>query len=252
MQKTKYEVTDACIYDIQNISDHKSLRLLLEKHFPDAFKESDYVPRPPLGIMPEYIWKQRRMEEVHDAIWRYNAQEKTVPQEWKDEYSTIRYWLDDWYSHHPRKFIVEDSPLIYKQPDGTLSTSKPNMKPFDLKLAVNGSPVITSKGHEVKIAGYNPHAKVKARVVGWVSLDEQSPEARAWSDTGEAAGDDGFNLFMAPLRKSGYINLYPKYVTDESKVHYRHGRVYGSRDEAIENELSGSELIATIKIEWEE
>lgn len=41
-----------------------------------------------------------------------------------------------------------------------------NMKPFDLKLALNDHPVITQAGHEVRIAGHYQHAKQNSKVVG--------------------------------------------------------------------------------------
>jgi hypothetical protein len=37
---------------------------------------------PPIGIMPERIWKEQRLQELHAAIARYVESEIEVPQEW--------------------------------------------------------------------------------------------------------------------------------------------------------------------------
>lgn len=120
------------------------------------------------------------------------------------------------------------------------------MKPFDLNLAISGSPVITAKGHQVRLAGYNPYAKNKEQVVGWVSLDEQSAEARAWSDTGEAAGDDDFNLFMAPVKKRGWANIYSPSATEFYDISY----IYTSEGQA--KGAATKDVVATVSIDWEE
>ncbi len=117
------------------------------------------------------------------------------------------------------------------------------MKPFDLKLALNGHSVVTSKGHKVKIAGYNEYAKPKAKVVGWIWPDEKNAEARSWSEEGEAAGDDDFNLFMAPVKNKGWVTIIP------SLKNLRHMTVFGNEECARSHEQLGD---ITVPIEWEE
>lgn len=41
--------------------------------------------KPPLGIMPCYIWVQRRQDEILDAINRYREVDKEIPYEWYRE-----------------------------------------------------------------------------------------------------------------------------------------------------------------------
>lgn len=49
--------------------------------------------KPPLGVVPEYIWKQQRFEEVCYAIQRYFDAFKPIPQEWIDERYELGKWL---------------------------------------------------------------------------------------------------------------------------------------------------------------
>ena len=41
--------------------------------------------KPPLGIIPEDIWKSQRKEELKQAIARYKQEELEVPYEWYQE-----------------------------------------------------------------------------------------------------------------------------------------------------------------------
>ena len=47
------------------------------------------MEKPPLGIMPEKLHLQCRLLDILDAIGRYEAAEKIVPVEWKDEVIVI-------------------------------------------------------------------------------------------------------------------------------------------------------------------
>jgi hypothetical protein len=40
------------------------------------------LTKPPLGLMPENIWKRQRYHEVQAAIGRYQDVGKTIPGEW--------------------------------------------------------------------------------------------------------------------------------------------------------------------------
>jgi hypothetical protein len=45
--------------------------------------------RPPLGIMPRYIWNEKRLEDLRDAIYRYISAVRPVPAEWIEEYNEL-------------------------------------------------------------------------------------------------------------------------------------------------------------------
>ena len=41
--------------------------------------------RPPIGLMPRWRWMELRLKEVEGAIARYEAANKAVPEEWRNE-----------------------------------------------------------------------------------------------------------------------------------------------------------------------
>lgn len=45
--------------------------------------------KPPLGVMPKYIWDRKRKEELAAAIDRYSDAGKRIPEEWVEEYNEI-------------------------------------------------------------------------------------------------------------------------------------------------------------------
>lgn len=53
-------------------------------------KSEPLQEKPPLGLMPEIIWLEQRIDEVHKAILRYTNINKRVPQEWIEERYRLR------------------------------------------------------------------------------------------------------------------------------------------------------------------
>ena len=51
---------------------------------------------PPPGIMPEYIWKEKRANELFLAIYRYMNEKLPFPIEWAEEYNRLA-------EEHPRR-----------------------------------------------------------------------------------------------------------------------------------------------------
>lgn len=47
--------------------------------------ESPEQPKPPLGLMPRYIWLENRRDDIYDAIARYRAAGKDVSRDWLNE-----------------------------------------------------------------------------------------------------------------------------------------------------------------------
>lgn len=45
--------------------------------------------KPPLGIMPRYLWERKRCREIAEAIDRYTYAEKLIPAEWIEEYNEL-------------------------------------------------------------------------------------------------------------------------------------------------------------------
>lgn len=51
---------------------------------------TSFVTKPPLGLMPEFIWKEQRIDELYQAIMRYVNAGKAVPIEWITEHYTLK------------------------------------------------------------------------------------------------------------------------------------------------------------------
>lgn len=78
--------------------------------------------KPPIGIIPEWLWKEKRMEELEEAIHRYDFDGKPREKEWVDEYSQLREWLHNWNENKkpPKKtvlFTTHDGVPLYNQDD---------------------------------------------------------------------------------------------------------------------------------------
>jgi hypothetical protein len=74
------------------------------------------------------------------------------------------------------------------------------MKPFNLKEALAGKPVVTRDGRPVKIAGYNPDAEKDSALIGWVG-----EHCDNWNKFGKSEYDEDLNLFMAPTERKEWI-----------------------------------------------
>ena len=44
---------------------------------------------PPLGVMPRFIWDEKRLEDLKGAIGRYLAANKPIHIKWVEEYNEL-------------------------------------------------------------------------------------------------------------------------------------------------------------------
>ena len=51
--------------------------------------DSERIEKPPLGLTPEFIWKEKRMNDIEDAIKRYLNDKKEIPLKWISEYNRL-------------------------------------------------------------------------------------------------------------------------------------------------------------------
>ena len=110
------------------------------------------------------------------------------------------------------------------------------LKPFDLKEAMAGKPVVTRDGRGFLFGGFNPNAMENVQIVGWVSGN-----CEAYSNTGRyITGSESDNdLFMATKKIVRWVNVYPN--TSDAW-----------RTEAMAEIARGPDCIACIRIEFEE
>ena len=122
------------------------------------------------------------------------------------------------------------------------------MKPFNLEEYLNNTSrkVVTRDGRNVKIhcTNYSAHYPIIAEIQGVGYSDSFYPDGRY--SIGASIGAESRNdLFFAPEKKEGWINLYKnvegKYVTSQ---------VYETKRSAEAS--SCRTCISTIKIEWDE
>ena len=123
------------------------------------------------------------------------------------------------------------------------------MKQFNLQkyLANPSRQVVTRNGRKVRIVctdrkGDKPivalvHNENEGQEYGYTFY----PDGKYFIDK-----DDEFDLFFAPEKHEGWINVY-KWGDD-----YRYtGDVFSSKEKALKS-VTGCDNVATIKIEWEE
>lgn len=78
------------------------------------------------------------------------------------------------------------------------------MKPFDLEKALAGDPVVTRDGREVtQIHLFDTTAKHRLFGVLFGEVEAFSIDGRYWDN-----GDSEADLFMAPKKRTVWVNLY--------------------------------------------
>ena len=117
------------------------------------------------------------------------------------------------------------------------------MKPFNLEQAKAGKPVCTRDGR-------------KARIICWDRIDstgcnlpivalvqcEETEVLQLYHDDGKCDVKADLDLMMLPEKKEGWVNVYPDDRMGEKR--------YSTKEEA--SCYSRSNVIDTVKIEWEE
>jgi hypothetical protein len=57
--------------------------------------ETPAAVKPPLGLMPHKMWIEHRIGGIVDAMARYRAVNKAIPQEWEDELVMLCDWKSE-------------------------------------------------------------------------------------------------------------------------------------------------------------
>ncbi|MET3232230.1 UNVERIFIED_ORG: hypothetical protein ABIC54_004435 [Burkholderia sp. 1263] len=81
------------------------------------------------------------------------------------------------------------------------------MKPFDLKKAIAGDPLVTRDGRSARLIGHAPEFEESSRVI--VAI-EGVDSARQHYESGAYTRDaeHGSDLFMAPKKRTVWVNVY--------------------------------------------
>lgn len=126
------------------------------------------------------------------------------------------------------------------------------MKEFNLQeyLANPSQKVVTRDGRSVRIVCTD--TKNEFPIIALISNDNKEV-LMDYNNNGKVSPDEitNFDLFFAPTKREGYINIYCNiYYEDSDKDRNTGKNIFSSEEEAKEHKDLG--YITTIKIEWEE
>lgn len=104
------------------------------------------------------------------------------------------------------------------------------MKPFNLEEAIElHKPVVTRDGRAVILAGYNPRAIERGRIVGWLN-----DGACYWYENGRFASDRETNRDLFMENKEAYVGFFTD-TDSKGKVQIRTTEyAYDTEEEANE------------------
>lgn len=117
------------------------------------------------------------------------------------------------------------------------------MKPFNLEEALAGKPIVDCHNRPARILCTDMKSLNEYKVVCLISTGD-TEYLRTFNSSGETSCNTN-KLFMAPVKKEGWINIYQ--YGEEIEVG---GVVHNTKRAAVEH--AAGRCIATIKIEWEE
>lgn len=131
------------------------------------------------------------------------------------------------------------------------------MKPFDLEKALAGAPVVTRIGEEVtQVVFFNASTTFPVRaVIDGTIYSYTTAGARVLLASASSGGND-LDLFMAPVKKVAYINVYrPNHdSTDRTQgLGVVLGtKIYATKEAANANASDAPPRIALATLEYEE
>jgi len=117
------------------------------------------------------------------------------------------------------------------------------MKPFDLEAAKKGAPVCTRDERNARIVCFDRKDDDYPIVALVENAEDETEDFNSFTSEGRYYGnsEDDFDLMMKSVKKKGWINIYNN--NESGSIIYR------SQNEAVLS--SGTDCVATIKIEWE-
>jgi hypothetical protein len=128
---------------------------------------------------------------------------------------------------------------------GSPVVSRRIMKPFNLQEALAGKPVVTRDGRKVTDIHHFPGGSNYT-----IAAVTDRGDLLTFASTGEFNGlnhiPNSQDLFMASDKKEGWINLYPVKYGPPIR-----GAIFHDTEQDARKHAS-SDLITTIRIEWEE
>lgn len=128
------------------------------------------------------------------------------------------------------------------------------MKPFNLEEAKAGKPVCTRDGRSARVVDYDYNPNKGAPILAVMPRpDGTANSVHSYSATGKFTGigdgTSGLDLFMAPVQRTVWVNLYK---ASEAKVGMVSGGLYASEQEAVLIAGESPSYVGTFPITYEE
>ena len=125
------------------------------------------------------------------------------------------------------------------------------MEQFNLEkyLANPSRKVVTRDGRPVRILCTDKKS-YNEQIVGLIMGNNGMEFISTWTQQGKSFfnSDTPNDLFFAPEKHEGYINIY----RNEYEDYYKGKIIYSSKEDAIKRGEKTPDYITTTKIEWEE
>ena len=117
------------------------------------------------------------------------------------------------------------------------------MKPFDLEAAKAGAPVVTRNGEKARIICFDLNNGEYVLVVAFTPGNGREGIISTKKDGRHCTifDDSVYDLFMAPVKKEGWLNIYPKNNLSD---------IQPTKELADRTALQSR--VACVKLEWEE
>ena len=118
-------------------------------------------------------------------------------------------------------------------------------KPFDLEKVKAGAPVVTASGRPVRVLCFDRNHLAESNIVALVKDPNGEDRVLIFCMDGRyACGNSDFDLRMAPVKKTRWVNIYPP-CSDGSC-----GTVHSSKD--LADKAASFDRISCIQVDWEE
>lgn len=124
------------------------------------------------------------------------------------------------------------------------------MKPFDLEAAKAGAPVCTRDGRKARIICFDRKFERYPIIALIDNSNAEEETVISYANDGLYLGvqTSNYDLFMASQKREGWINIYP--MIDKKAIAETGHHIYKTKELAKFHAMQN--VIATVKIEWEE
>ena len=125
------------------------------------------------------------------------------------------------------------------------------MKPFSLEeFKKNPTRNVVTRDGKAKARIICTDAKSEYPVIALLSYSENSEGCEAYTEDGRFSidGESNSDLFFAPEKKSGWVNIYKMPDTDELEA----SCIFSTKEKAEFYSVDNTNYVATTRIEWEE